>query len=96
MPLIVTANIPVGAQNKEYAEKFINFWLEKSSQEAWTEGYGVGSIRTDLDLPPEVREKQITSRADIDKLHLPDLKLIAEKRAQWAARWVREVASAAK
>jgi putative spermidine/putrescine transport system substrate-binding protein len=95
MPLIVTANIPAGARNKVNAEKFINFWLEKTSQEAWVEGYGVGSIRTDLDLPVGVREKQITSQADIDRLHLPDLMYIAEKRAEWGARWSREVTTAA-
>lgn len=96
VPLIATLNVPVGAKNKANALKFVNFFLEKKSQEAWVTGYNVGSIRADLDIPNEVREKQITSKADIDKLHLPDLQMIAKKRAEWGARWKREVAAAAK
>lgn len=95
VPLIATLNVPVGAKNKENALKFVNFFLEKASQEAWVTGYNVGSIRADLEIPDDVRAKQITSKADIEKLHLPDLKMISEKRAEWGARWKREVAAAA-
>jgi putative spermidine/putrescine transport system substrate-binding protein len=95
VPLIATLNVPVGAKNKEGALAFVNFFLEKASQEAWVTGYNVGSIRNDLDLPKDVREKQITTKADIEKLLLPDFKMIAAKRAEWGDRWKREVSAAA-
>ena len=96
IPLIVTASIPVGARNKELARKLINFWLEKRSQEAWVEGYSVGSIRTDLDLSPQIRARQITSREDIDRLLLPDFEALARNRTDWNSRWKREVIEASK
>jgi putative spermidine/putrescine transport system substrate-binding protein len=96
IPLIVTASIPAGARNKEHARRFIDFWLEKRSQEAWVQGYSVGSIRTDLDLPPEVRARQITSREDIDRLLLPDFDALARNRTDWNSRWKREVIEASK
>lgn len=95
VPLIATLNVPVGAQNKVAAMKFVNFFLSKTGQEAWVTGYNVGSIRTDLDLPKAVREKQITTKADIEKLHLPDFEMISAKRAEWGKRWKREVSAAA-
>lgn len=95
VPLIATLNVPTGAQNKEAALKFVNFFLEKSSQEAWVTGYNVGSIRSDLDIPDDVRAKQITSSADIEKLHLPDLQAIADHLDEWGDRWKREVISKA-
>ena len=48
IPLIATLSVPVGAENKEAAYRFIDFFLRKSSQEAWVEGYRVGSARTDI------------------------------------------------
>lgn len=96
IPLIVTASIPVGARNKEHARKFINFWLEKRSQEAWVQGYSVGSIRAGLDLPPEVRARQITSREDIERLLLPNFDTLARNRTHWNQRWKREVVEASR
>ena len=53
IPLIATLNVPVGAQNKAAALKFVNFFLDKARQEAWVTGYKVGSIRDDLDIPAD-------------------------------------------
>ncbi len=95
IPLIATLNVPVGARNKEMAFRFVNFFLEKSSQEAWVTGYNVGSARTDIDVPDDVRARQITTEADLKTLLLPDLSALAAKLPQWGARWEREVIAAA-
>jgi putative spermidine/putrescine transport system substrate-binding protein len=95
IPLIATLNIPVGAENKAAALKFVNFFLDKARQEAWVTGYKVGSIRGDLDIPAEIRAKQITTKADLEKLHLPDLELLEQKRPELSSRWKREVVAAA-
>jgi len=95
IPLIATLNVPVGTQNKEAAMKFVNFFLEKSSQEAWVTGYKVGSARSDIDVPDAVRAKQITTEEDLDKLLLPDLSIMAAKLPEWGDRWEREVVHAA-
>lgn len=96
IPLIATLNVPVGAKNKKVALAFVNFFLDKRRQEAWVEGYRVGSIRAGLDIPAEIRAKQITTKADIDKLHLPDLQFNADKLPTWGDRWKREVLTAAR
>lgn len=96
IPLIATLNVPVGAQNKDAAFKFVNFFLDKARQEAWVMGYKVGSIRGDLDIPADFRAKQITTKADLEKLHLPDLEALSGKLPALSDRWKREVVAAAK
>lgn len=94
IPLIATLNIPVGAENKDAALKFVNFFLEKSSQEAWVTGYKVGSARSDIVVPDDIRAKQIASEADLKALLLPDLSAMAAKLPSWGERWEREVVAA--
>jgi putative spermidine/putrescine transport system substrate-binding protein len=96
IPLIATLNVPVGAANKTAAFKFVNFFLDKARQEAWVMGYKVGSIRGDLDIPADVRGRQITTKADLEKLHLPDLEVVSAKLPALSDRWKREVVAAAK
>ncbi|CAN7750171.1 ABC transporter substrate-binding protein [Rhizobium sp. LjRoot258] len=91
IPLIATLNVPVGAQNKQAAMKFIDFFLEKASQEAWVSGYKVGSARADIEVPEAIRERQITSEADLRSLLLPDLARVAERLPRWAEQWERDV-----
>jgi ABC-type Fe3+ transport system substrate-binding protein len=67
IPLIATLSIPVGAENKPAALAFIDFFLEKSSQEAWVTGYKVGSARTDIDIPADIAKRQITTQADLEE-----------------------------
>ncbi|WP_332304888.1 ABC transporter substrate-binding protein [Rhizobium sp. GR12] len=96
IPLVATLNVPIGARNKEMANKFVDFFLEKSSQEAWVTGYNVGSARTDIDVPDDVRARQITAEADLKTLLLPDLSTVAAKLPEWGARWEREVIAGAR
>ena len=91
IPLLATLNVPVGAENKELALDFINFWLAKEQQEAWALAYKVGSARSDLDLPEAFAARQITSEAQLENLLLPDQLDIAQRRTEWTERWQREV-----
>ena len=58
-------------------------------------GYQVGSARTDIDIPVDIRKRQITTKADLDGLKLPDLSRIADKLGEWGERWERDVVSQA-
>ncbi|QEE43380.1 ABC transporter substrate-binding protein (plasmid) [Rhizobium sp. WL3] len=95
IPLIATLSVPVGAENKAAAYRFIDFFLRKSSQEAWVEGYRVGSARSDIVVPEELRDRQIPE-AELDQLLLPDLTLMAERMPEWSVRWDRDVVPAAR
>jgi putative spermidine/putrescine transport system substrate-binding protein len=95
IPLIATLNVPAGAENKAAAMKFVDFFLEKSSQEAWVTGYKVGSARPDIEVPDSVRARQITTEEDLKKLLLPDLSITAAKLPEWGDRWERDVVHAA-
>ncbi|WP_421951687.1 ABC transporter substrate-binding protein [Pelagibacterium sp.] len=95
VPLVSTLNIPIGAPNKEAALQFVNFFLEKTSQEAWAEGYKVGSARSDIEVSEELQETQITTSEAIQQLILPDLAVMAERLPEWGERWEREVVPAA-
>lgn len=96
IPLIATLNVPVGAEHKELALKFVDFFLEKTSQENWVEGYKVGSARTDIELSAEARARKITTDADLEALLLPDLDNLAANLSDWGMRWEREVVPAAR
>ena len=96
VPLIATLNVPSGAENKTAAMKFVDFFLSKESQEAWVTGYKVGSARSDIDVPDDIRAKQITTEADLNALLLPDLAETAAKLPEWGKRWDREIVPAAK
>lgn len=96
IPLIATLNVPVGADNKELAIQFVDFFLEKTSQERWVEGYKVGSARSDIEVSEEARARKITTQADLDALLLPDLTSLAANLSAWGQRWEREVVPAAR
>jgi putative spermidine/putrescine transport system substrate-binding protein len=96
IPLIATLNVPIGAENKDLALQFVDFFLEKASQERWVDGYKVGSARTDIDVSDEVRERKITTEADLHDLYLPDLSSLATNLSEWGMRWEREVVPAAR
>jgi putative spermidine/putrescine transport system substrate-binding protein len=96
IPLIATLNVPVGADNKDMALKFIDFFLSKTSQESWVQSYKVGSARSDIEVSHEARARKITTRADLDALLLPDLKSLSANLAEWGMRWEREVVPAAR
>ncbi len=91
IPLLATLSVPVGAQNRELALEFVNFWLAKEQQEAWALAYNVGTARSDLELPDDFAATQITSAEQLEQLILPDQLEIASKRSEWAERWQREV-----
>lgn len=94
IPLVATLNVPKRAKNREAALKFVNFFLEKTSQEAWVTGYKVGSARVDIDVPAEIRAKQITTEADLKALLLPNLAAVASRLSAWGERWERDVVAA--
>lgn len=95
IPLIATLSVPVGAEHKDAAYRFIDFFLRKSSQEAWVAGYRVSSARPDIVVPDELRDRQI-SEGELDTLLLPDLTTMAERMPEWSERWDRDVVSAAR
>jgi putative spermidine/putrescine transport system substrate-binding protein len=96
IPLVATLNVPVGAENKELALQFVDFFLSKTSQEAWVQGYKVGSARSDIEVSDEARARKITTQADLDALLLPDLEALAANLPEWGMRWEREVVPAAR
>lgn len=96
IPLLATISIPAGAENLDLAYAFVNFWLEKDRQEAWAQAYNVGTIRDDVELPEDFRQDQITSAEDIQRLLLPDLRVLGQQRSTWAGRWMREISGLAR
>ncbi|MBP1852807.1 ABC transporter substrate-binding protein [Rhizobium halophytocola] len=94
VPLIATMSIPSGAEHKDAARKFIDFFLEKGRQEAWATAYKVGSARLDVELPEDLRDRQISSEADMRALLLPDLEAVSRHLPEWGERWERDVVSA--
>jgi putative spermidine/putrescine transport system substrate-binding protein len=91
IPLLPTLSVPANARNKDLAFEFINFWLAKERQEAWALAYNVGSARSDLDLPADFAERQITSQEDLDSLLLPNQLRLSEQRSGWTERWQRTI-----
>lgn len=82
------ACVPVGAKNKKLAYEFINFWLDKSTQRAWSLAYFCSPGRGDIaDWPKGFAESQIVSDKQIDQVKFPDVDLIGANRRDWTLRW---------
>lgn len=96
VPLVATLNVPVNAEHKEAAYRFINYWLSKTGQESWAQAYQVGTARADADLPAKFRKHQITTSEDIHKLILPNMAVMATRIKEWGDRWEREVVPVAR
>ena len=50
----------------------------------------------DIEVPADIRAKQITTEADLKALLLPDLAAVATRLSAWGERWERDVVAAAK
>jgi putative spermidine/putrescine transport system substrate-binding protein len=96
IPLLATLNIPAGSEHKAAARSFIDFFLEKTSQEAWVAGYKVGSARMDIEVPEALRSRQVTTPEAMRSLRLPDLTVLGDRLAEWGQRWERDVVSQAR
>jgi len=84
------ACVTAATENKELAEKFINFHLSKEVQEAMLNGQGEGTVRKDVALP-ESSSYTLISPEDMEKLRFFDVKKIVENRPEWIERWQEEV-----
>ncbi len=80
--------VPVGARNKKLAYEFINFWLEKSTQLAWSQAYFCSPGRGDItDWPKPFAESQIVTKEQFGAVKFPDLDAIGANRRDWTLRW---------
>jgi putative spermidine/putrescine transport system substrate-binding protein len=92
IPLVNSLIIPKGTKNKENAYRFVNFWLRKDIQRAWSLAYTVGPGRADVDFPEDFKKRHITSEAQIKQMQPPDFDYIAKNRPAWTERAQRIMA----
>nr|WP_157076885.1 ABC transporter substrate-binding protein [Halalkalibacter krulwichiae] len=89
--VINTVNIVKGTENKELAEKFINWHLSKEVQEAAAISKIDSPVNTTLDLTEE-EAAGLTYGADVvESLILLDMEFVNENNDTWIDRWNREL-----
>jgi putative spermidine/putrescine transport system substrate-binding protein len=85
---IDSACVPVGAKNKKLAYEFINFWLERETQRAWSLAYFCSPGRGDItDWPKEFADSQIVTAQQFAQVKFPDHEAIGANRKDWTLRW---------
>lgn len=77
--------------NPEGAKKLINFMLEKSVMEAHVNAAATIPARDDVVLTPELAKALPSSPEDRARLTSLDDATIAKQKADWIARWDREI-----
>ena len=85
--LVDLAGIPSGAANKELAYEFVNFRLSEDVQRNFSLAYHSGPSRPLENLPQEFRDRQITTKEEIEQTIWPDMETIGENRKEWTLRW---------
>ena len=87
-----TINIVKGTENKELAEKFINWLLSKEFQKTSAVAKIDSPVNTKVELSAE-EAAGITYGADVvNKLIQLDMNVVLEKNEEWINRWNREIA----
>lgn len=83
--------VPVGAEHKEAAYRFIDYWLSAEVQQRWALAYNVGPAITGLQFPAEFAAKHITTPAQLDKLKIADPATVMKNRTAWGQEWAEAV-----
>lgn len=86
-----TLNVTKGSQNKELAEKFINFMLDENTQKDIAEKLNDAPVNVNTKLDPELAEKMAYGKEKIESLIVFDWKYINTVRDQWVERWNKEI-----
>ncbi|MFE9694908.1 extracellular solute-binding protein [Micromonospora sp. NPDC005806] len=83
--------IPVGAEHKDAAYKFIDYWLSNEVQERWARAYNVGPAVTGLTFPADFAAKHITTPARLDEVKIADAATVNKHRTEWQQQWQETV-----
>lgn len=86
-----TIAIPAGAANADLAMKYMDMDLSEAAQKCFADTKYAGPVNKNVVLS-EKAAKILPSAEDVERLWYIDLEVIAAKRAEWTARWQREIA----
>lgn len=86
-----TIAIPAGSAHKDLALKYIDADLGEASQKCFADQKYAGPVNRNVMLSAKAASI-LPSAEDVDRLWYIDLDVIAAKRAEWTARWQREIA----
>lgn len=88
--------VPKTAANKELAYKFINFYLDVAQQTAWAEHMHYGPTNMKVELTPEVADRCIYGKEEVENLIILDMDNVFKERPRWVEMWNKEIHQAAK
>lgn len=85
-----TIAIPAGSKNMALALKYIDADLGEASQKCFADQKYAGPVNRNVVLSAKAASI-LPSAEDVEKLWYIDLDVVAAKRAEWTARWQREI-----
>lgn len=80
------SNVCAQSKNPELAMAFVNYTLDKDEQQRNVET-GDAPTRPDVELTEEQAKSLVYGQEAVDKITLPDLKLLLANRDSWQAMW---------
>jgi putative spermidine/putrescine transport system substrate-binding protein len=78
-------------ERQELAHKFIDMLLSKEEQENSAKYVGFGPLNKKAQLPPDVASSVLYGADAVQRLVIPDWKLVNANRPAWTERWNKEI-----
>jgi putative spermidine/putrescine transport system substrate-binding protein len=78
-------------ERQELAHKFIDMLLSKEEQENSARYVGFGPMSKKAELPPDVASTVLYGAENVQRLFVPDWKVVNANRPAWTERWNKEI-----
>jgi len=88
-----TINITKGTQNKELAEKFVNFMLSEEAQKKMSETLFEAPVNKDTIVKEEIAKDMAYGTEKVESLIVFDREYINNMKNEWIEKWNKEIAT---
>jgi putative spermidine/putrescine transport system substrate-binding protein len=78
-------------ERQELAHKFIDMLLSKEEQENSARYVGLGPMSKKAELPADVASTVLYGAENVQRLFVPDWKVVNANRPAWTERWNKEI-----
>ena len=86
-------SVTVGSKNKPTAFAFVNYMLQKETQDTWLRNFFYLPANRHVTIPDDLKAVIPVTMADIPKIHQWDWLWISDQKAKLVDRWNKEMSS---
>jgi putative spermidine/putrescine transport system substrate-binding protein len=86
-------SVTLGSKNKPTAFAFVNYMLQKETQDTWLRNFFYLPANAQVTIPDDLKAVIPVTMADIPKIHQWDWLWISDQKAKLVDRWNKEMSS---